>query len=71
MIKDIGKYQMEDKNLRLIFDNLKNKDNDDVCKFYNYVNKWRLYVPVSITSKITVSYTHLDVYKRQVVSLYH
>ena len=37
IIKNIGKYQLEDNKLRRIIDNLRNKcDNNDLCKFYKY-----------------------------------
>ena len=45
---------MNDKKLRLTVDNFKSKINNDMCKFYNYVDdklyrkckgKWKLYVP--------------------------
>ena len=61
MIRDLGKFQRKDKKLGLIMDNLNSRSNNDMCRFYNYVDdklyrkckgKWKLYVPASISGEI-------------------
>ena len=120
IIKDIGKYQLEDTKLKTIIDKINEGCLDkEVGKFYRYVNEklyrqckkeWKLYIPNSVSGEIiaeihrmyghlgskkctkmlqehftmdkmlkkvrnyvrasdAVSYTHLDVYKRQTQQL--
>ena len=60
-IKDMGKHQEKDKKLERIISNLRNSDDNNMCRFYKYVDdklyrkskgKWKLYVPASIRNGI-------------------
>ena len=77
IIKNIGKYQLEDSKLKCIIEKIRDKCRDkDLCKFYNYINnrlyrkckgKWKLYVPASVSSMIIAEihkmYGHLGTKK--------
>ena len=61
MIRDMGKFQKKDTKLGPIIDNLNSRNENDMCRFYKYIDnklyrkcksKWKLYVPESIMGEI-------------------
>ena len=62
IIRDIGRYQIEDDKLRILIDKIRNKDVDDkLSKFYKVASnklyrrqrgEWKLYIPDSVSNNL-------------------